>query len=230
MFKRITSFAGILALAVAAFTGCADSTLTSPEGSNTLTSKGSADFSILVVDEVALADYTAVPALGELLSSDAPTLLGDPGDPTRGRDVPPRDDQGRRPPVKMDNLERILRQLQLTPEQAAAIRICAQQNRECASSAQSRYDAARRAIAEELRTRLMELRQQVADGSVTPEQARAMHARIMAAHRSAMEPLNHAIRTAVEACRAAFEECVKSNLTREQIVRWDRLTKKPVRG
>lgn len=118
---------------------------------------------------------------------------------------------------------RVLRQLDLTRDQWLAVRGCFNDYKECVRTAMERYRAAVQGEREELRSEIVRLKTAIENGDLEPEEARAIYRQLLEGHRAAMRDLKEALRTALEDCRAALMDCIESNLTDEQLVKWERL-------
>lgn len=224
--KRILPLMGAIVLGMMVFTGCQDSATVAPTSSGT----DDALYRMYSVDDAAVDAFAAVPAsFDEALNtltpaSNPPGRGGDDstGNGGRGGDNGGRDDHGGL--SRGTDLVRILRQLNLTDSQWIAIRGCFNDYKECVRTAMARYRAAIQSEREELRAEVARLKAAVENGDLTPEEARAIYRRLMEGHRATARDLKEALRTALENCRVALIDCIKSHLTDEQLARWERLT------
>ncbi|KXK55125.1 MAG: hypothetical protein IPM61_15025 [Chlorobi bacterium] len=241
---HILSFVGAVALTIG-LVSCNDSATTEPTDSTSESvlklHSESSDF-LAAMQEVEAIDIT---------SDDTPINLVGPDDPAgggRGHDgrghggrdtLKDRHDTGKhhRDSVRHDRpnpgerryghivhyYQRILSQLDLTDDQAQLIRDCFTAFKECFDAATTRYRQARADLIAEARAAVAELKQQVADGTLTPEEARQQLKALREQFRADMNGLNEAYTAAVRECRQALEECIKSHLTEEQLEEWHRL-------
>jgi hypothetical protein len=141
---------------------------------------------------------------------------------------PPRDTT-RKPDTndhrKPVNYGRIISQLNLTPAQDSLIRLCFSEWRECTHDAATRYRNARKALRDSLIADLRAIHAQVQAGTLTREEARTRIERLITHYRNQGRQLEAAYRHAIADCKHAFDRCVRSHLTREQIAIWERLTR-----
>ena len=158
-------------------------------------------------------------------------------DTTRKPPPPPRDtthkpprDTTRKPDTndhrKPVNYGRIIGQLNLTPAQDSLIRRCFNEWRECTQDAAARYRNARQALKDSLIADLREIHAAVEAGTLTREEARALINRLLESYRTQGRQLEAAYRQAIGDCQQAFERCIRSILTEEQIAIWERLTRR----
>lgn len=124
---------------------------------------------------------------------------------------------------ELRNYDKILRQLQFTDRQAAAIRLCFADYRECATSSATRYRNARAEMSQTLKNGITRIRAAVEGGTMTREEAAAAIARLNQAYREDVATLNAAFKAAVDACTTALDSCIEGHLSADQLVRWHRL-------
>ncbi len=277
MVKRFASMAGVLALALSTFVGCADSSV-NPDV--TASSVGAGDpYSYLKMDQSVYADFSEVPTAGDVLTG-TDFMMNPPGrdslrggddslhhppGPPRGGDSlhhppgpppdslhggdslhhppgpPPdsthggRDTTKRGPlPPKRGNFgrmvpgsyERVIKQLHLTAEQDAQVKVCFTEFRDCANAAAQSYAQNRNALADALNTQLRSIRAQVDAGTMTSADAKTAIQAAIATYRSGVDSLNTSNKAAQDTCRSTFETCVKSHLTAEQAATWDSLVRR----
>ena len=209
---RTFTMGAAFALFMGAMVGCSDTTVQT-------TPTDDAAFAMYTVDQSAATDFSEVPTADDVLAS-----AGDPGRGDKGlRDG--RGDKGDRGwgRLEMRPYQRILAQLRLTEEQAAAIRVCFTEYRECVNSASTRYRTARTTSHETLKAGIARVRAALEAGDMTREEARAIIGELTETYRAEVARLNEALKAAVAACQTALEDCIKSNLTEEQLARWNRL-------
>lgn len=151
-----------------------------------------------------------------------------PRDPRDTGVKPPRDprDTGVKPPkgpgdygrLNMDTYSRIIKQLQLTSEQDAAVRLCFESYRRCVGDAAKTYGAARKALKVQLDAAVRELRSQP-KGEARDAALKALRDKYVAD----VTALNANYDAQVKECQTSFENCVTSNLTPDQLARWTQL-------
>ncbi len=233
--KRYVSMIGALAV-LALLAACSDAVVDSND-QGTVTTDDPYEVLKLDYDEVdgAAMDEVDVAAseMEDLLlnrvdrKDDRPNDRGRQDDkrPSDGRD---RADDHRRPHDRgpKDHLHhvsysRIIRALELTDEQTESVKLCFEDLRECVSSANTRYVAAVKEQTEELRNAVERLRTAVDNGDMTPEEAREVLKGLVDDYRASVKELTEAYREAVKACHEAFEACVESILTPEQLEIWN---------
>jgi len=240
---HILSFVGALALTIG-IVSCSDSASTAPtDSANDAALKFNSESNDL------LASIQQIEAI-EITTDDIPiTIVSGPHDPASdghgrghdGRDSVKKDgrDSTKKPhdtirhhPPSPDErrfahiikyYQRILSQLSLSDEQVPLIRACVTAFKECFDAATARYRQARADLMAEARAAVADLKQQVADGTLTPEEARQQLKAIREQLRSDMKALNDAYTAAVRECRQGLEDCIKSHLTPEQLEKWKRL-------
>lgn len=124
------------------------------------------------------------------------------------------------------NYERIIKQLNLTPEQDALVRLCFTAYRDCSRDADARYRSARQGAAEAYQAAIAEIQRKVSAGEITREEARAQINALNATYRQQAGELERAYRSALDSCNSEFRSCVASHLTAEQLAVWERLTRR----
>lgn len=116
--------------------------------------------------------------------------------------------------------QRILSQLNLTDEQVPLVRACVTAFKECFDVATASYRQSRADLVAANRAALADLKQQVTDGTLTPEEARQQLKALREQFRTDMKALDDAYTAAVRECRQTLEDCIKSHLTQEQLDKW----------
>lgn len=240
---HILSFVGALALTLG-LVSCSDSASTAPtDSANESALKFQSESRDL------LASIQEIEAI-EITTDDTPiNIVSGPHDPASGghgrvhdgRDSVKKDgrdsakkphDSTRHQPPSPDErrfahiikyYQRILSQLDLSDEQVPLVRACITAFKECFDAATARYRQARADLMADARAAVAELKQQVTDGTLTPEEARAQLKALREQLRADMKALDQAYTAAVRECRQAMEECIKSHLTPEQLEQWKRL-------
>ncbi len=124
------------------------------------------------------------------------------------------------------NYERIIKQLNLTPEQDALVRLCFSAYRDCSRDADARYRTARQEAAGAYQTAIAEIQRKVSAGEITREEARAQINALNTAYRQQVGDLEKAYRSALDGCNSEFKSCVASHLTAEQLAVWERLARR----
>lgn len=119
-----------------------------------------------------------------------------------------------------NRLHALINQLDLTDSQAVAIADCFRAYQECADSIVAQYQDERAAAYEAFLAATSEIREMVADSSITSDSARVLLAAAVEEYQAALEPIVAAVRAANEACRADLIACIESNLTAEQLEKW----------
>ncbi len=153
------------------------------------------------------------------------------GDTLRGGGPPPpppgdwrhrggHDDFG---PIGFRDYVRVIRQLNLTAEQDSLLRVYLGDLRDCAMTAAEGYQADRQAAFEQFKSVADQIHAAVQAGTVTREQARAVLDSAMADYRASVQPLNEAVRAAVDQCRTSFEDSFTAILTSDQLALWNSL-------
>jgi hypothetical protein len=202
--NRTFSLCAALALSIGVFAGCTDSTVQSTPSDDA--------FAMYSVDQAAIADFSEIPPADQILAREGDPITRGESSDTRGF--------GR---FELRSYERILRQLQLSERQVAAIRVCFTEYRECATSSATRYRNARGEMSDALKNGIARVRAAVEGGSMTRQEAGEAIARLTRTYRQDVTALNDAFKSAVDACKASLDSCIESHLTEEQLVRWNRL-------
>ena len=205
MIRNFT-LSALCALSIGLMAGCQDSTVVD-------TGNGEA-FAMYSVDAAALNDFSEIAAADELPAEESALRGERGGGAERG--------WGR---LEIRSYERIIRQLQLSERQTAAVRECFANYRECATSAATRYRNARAEKSEALRNGMERVRAAAINGSMTREEAGAAYARMNREYRQEVATLNEAFKAATDACRDSVESCIEGFLTEDQLVRWNRLNR-----
>jgi hypothetical protein len=245
--NRIIPYVGALALSVALFTGCQDST-TGIDPTSTSATQDEAIFKVYSVDESVNAlelpqTYDAAIASIQVLDDpNNPPVLGDGRDSVRkGGDDTVRkgggdtvrkgggdtvrkggDDRGG---LRPDNYIRILKQLHLTDEQWVAVRGCFHDYQECVRKVHARYQDAIKNLRDAFQADLARLKAAVAAGEISPEDARIKYRRIVEGYKMKAEDLKKGLRGALEECHKSLLDCIKHQLTAEQLARFEVLLK-----
>lgn len=151
-----------------------------------------------------------------------------PRDPRDTGVKPPKDprDTGVKPPkgpgdygrLNMDSYRRIIKQLQLSPEQDSAVRICFEGYRRCVGDAAKTYGAARQALKKQFDIAMRELRSQP-KGADRDAALKGLRDKYIAD----VTALNAGYDAQTKDCQTSFESCVASNLTPDQLTRWTTL-------
>lgn len=201
MKKRIVPFGATLALVLGMFTfvGCSDSNPV-----DTATVSESDPYEVYKISEEDIADYSEVPTFDEVMNGS----FSKPGPREFGK------------LVAASYIHKI-KQLDLTDDQKAQIKLCFVDHRSCVKDAATTYRDARAALFSALKEELVALRQQVIDGTLTKEEARGEMEDLVAAYREDVKPYADAFRESVKSCTDAFRECVGSVLTAEQLAAWN---------
>lgn len=207
--KRILPILSAFAIGMTALAGCQDSSSVAPATAPS----DDGLFRTYALDDNAVDSYAALPdtydeALNTLTPSSNP---------------PGRDGGNHGSLTRANDIVRILRQLDLSDRQWAAIRGCFKDYNECVRSATARYRDAVQNEREELRSELARLKHAIENGDLTPEEARRIYRELLAEHRATAHDLKAALRAAIEHCRTALLDCIKGYLTDEQLVKWERL-------
>lgn len=152
--------------------------------------------------------------------------------PHHPRDTARRDSVLRRPrhdandrPVPV-NLQRIIRQLNLTPAQDSLVRLCFVAHRDCMESAAQTYRTARTEAFERYQAALREIQRKLKAGEITREEARASIQTLNRAYRQQVAELEATYKRAAARCHEELKSCVAGHLTAEQLVIWNRLMKR----
>jgi|GEM_PF-5797598 len=141
--------------------------------------------------------------------------------PPPQRDTTHRPDLGGR--LQPINYERVIRQLELTPDQDSLVRLCFADYRQCTQDAAETYRGNRQAVFQRYQEALQELHRKLAAGDITRLEARVLLERLNMTYRQEVAQLEAGYRRALAQCREEFESCVASHLTREQLAIWNRL-------
>ncbi len=228
--NRIFPYLGALALSVALLTGCQDST-TGIDPSSTTATQDEAIFKVYTVDEsvnpleLPQTYDAAIASIQGVNDPNNPTLLEDGRDGVgdRGGDDTLRKGGDDRGGLRPDNYIRILKQLRLTDDQWVAVRGCFHDYQECVRKVHARYGDAIKGLREAFQSDLARLKAAVANGEISPEDARAKYRRIVEGYKMKADDLKKGLRGALEECRKSLLDCIKHQLNADQLARFEAL-------
>lgn len=161
-------------------------------------------------DEAELTDFSEVPTSDAVLAGTAFLKQEGPGQREFGQ-------------LTKRAWHHIIRQLELTDAQKEAIKSCFQAHRECAQADRETYRAARTARFTALKAEVAPIKAAYDSGSITKAEAKAQIEPILADYREDVKALNETLRTQLSDCFATLRDCVASNLTAEQLAKWNEL-------
>jgi hypothetical protein len=115
----------------------------------------------------------------------------------------------------------IFAELNLTPSQDSLLRVYLQDFRSCAQDDYATYNAARKQAFDSLKAAVDQIRAAVDAGTLTRDEAKAQIQTLVNAYRAQVEPLNAALKAAVDACRATFNTSFEAILTPGQLALWN---------
>lgn len=231
-------------MALGVFTGCQDSATVAPTDSQSATTTVSSD----TFDKMLIATDAFPVELDGLISdaasvnipsfSQGPDHDGRPddhphgdsargdsarGDSARGdRPGPPHDGRPM-PPLPGDKYGRILAQLGLDSAQRAAIHGCYDAYRECAKDPTDQFHTALMDLRTTLNAAISDLRAQVQAGEITRDSARTQYRALIGDVRTQVAALQTTLNDALSSCQSDLVDCIKSNLTADQLAKWDEL-------
>jgi len=202
MKKLIVSFGAALALMLGmfTFTGCSDN---NPVDNGSTVSE-SDPYEVYKISEEDIADFSEVPTFDELMNGS----FAKPGQREFGKLI-------------VASYIHKIKQLDLTDDQKAQIKLCFADHRSCVKDAATTYRDARNALFSGLREDLIALRGQVLDSTLTREEARAQMQDLVTTYRENLKPYAESFRESVKGCAEAFKECVAGVLTAEQLDLWN---------
>jgi len=145
---------------------------------------------------------------------------GDSAKGDSGRPAPPL------PPLPGDKYGRILAHLGLDSAQREAIHGCYDAYRECAKDPMTTFHSALVDLRTTLKTSMDDLKSQIQSGAITRDSARAQYRQLVADFRTQVMALQTTLNEALSGCETDLVDCIKSNLTADQLAKWDELMQK----